>query len=566
MSTDLHKSPLEELSEPVKFGEGNQTRSTRRAQGRRLHRKAKLTGRQRRGLWVRRVRNRQRKQAERAARRSVPGARGWACRGGGGVLLVDSPPEFVASNLQVSGFWPFSAGSGTPRVGVPLGSSLYTSTLFCADPLHYFLARLIKNPSAFILGLPGLGKSTLIRKMLVGLRAKGVIPLVLSDLRPDYTDLMTDRDLMGGDVVHVGPARDHMNPVDLGPLAARIHELPDEVKRADGSLERPRTEARADLEARRYNLVAGLFELNRGQKLLTHERNVLATALRLLDERDDEQVMHDLRELVESMPAQLAERAGCRGDAIAYAARTLALVDDIRAFEEGGEYGDVFAKKTTVALDYRRPASFDMSAVREASPTVQAGLQLVCWTFGSAQASIAQALSRHGLEPPRTYLVVMDELWLILSASIFMVDRINELSRLNRARMISQVLCTHTMKDLELGDTKATETAKGFVERAGMVFMGGLPPDELQDLKRVFRLSEKEQRMVQDWSLEGPINPSTKKVDNPPGQGNFLVKTGPKPGHPFHVALTPAERQVSNTNKEWENLQDSWVQRGQEAA
>lgn len=566
MSADLHKSPLDELAEPVQFGEGPQTRSTRRAQDRQLRRKAKLTGSRRRGPLVRRLRKKQRKQAERAARRSAPGARGWGCRGGGGVLLVDSPPEFVSSNLHVSGFWPFSAGSGTPRVGVPLGSSLYTSTLFCADPLHYFLARLIKNPSAFILGLPGLGKSTLIRKMLVGLRAKGVIPLVLSDLRPDYTDLMTDQELMGGDVVHVGPARDHMNPVHLGPLAARIHELPAEVKRPDGSIERPRAEALADLEARRYNLVTGLFELNRGEKLLTHERNVLATALRLLDERDDEQVMHDLRELVEAMPAQLAERAGCRGDAAAYAQRTLALVDDVRAFEEGGEYGDVFARKTTVQLDYRRPASFDMSAVREASPTVQAGLQLVCWTFGSGQASIAQALSRHGLEPPRTYMVVMDELWLILSASVFMVDRINELSRLNRARMISQILCTHTMKDLELGDKTATEKAKGFVERAGMVFMGGLPPDELQDLKRVFRLSEKEQRMVQDWSLEGPINPSTKKVDNPPGQGNFLVKTGPKPGHPFHVVLTPPERLVSNTNKEWENLQDSWVQRGQEAA
>lgn len=478
--------------------------------------------------------------------------------------MIDTPPEFRASNLQVAGFWPFAAGSGTPRVGVPLGSSLFTGTLFCADPLHYFLARLVKNPSAFILGLPGLGKSTLIRKMLVGLRSKGVIPLVLSDLRPDYTDLMTSP-LMAGDVCHVGPARDTMNPIDLGPMAARIEELPAEVTRPDGSIERPRAEAVADLVARRYNLVAGLLELNRGQRLLTHERNVLATALRMLDEREQEQVMHDLRELIEAMPAQLAERSGCRQDPTAYAARTLALIDDVRAFEEGGEYGDVFARPTTVRLDYRRPASFDMSAVREASPTVQAGLQLVCWTFGSAQASIAQALSRHGIEKQRSYLVVMDELWLILSASVFMVDRINELSRLNRARMITQVLCTHTMKDLELGDDLATAKAQGFVERAGMVFMGGLPPEELSGLKRVFKLSDKEQQMVQDWSLEGPINPATKKVDNPPGQGNFLVKTGPKPGMPFHVTLTASERDLSNTNREWENLQDSWVQRGQGA-
>ena len=574
MSTQLDKSPIESLTEPVQLGEGDTTRGMRRAAGRQVTRGAKLTGRKRRGLWVRLTRAEQReltRRDKRAAKQDkgtgakVPGARGWSVRGGGGVLMVDAPPEFRASNLQVAGFWPFSAGSATPRVGVPLGSQLFRGTLFCADPLHYFLARLIKNPSAFVLGLPGLGKSTLIRKMLVALYAKGVIPLVLSDLRPDYTDVMHSP-LLNGQVVRVGPQRDRMNPVSLGQLAARLAELPEEVTRADGTVSRPRAEARADLEARRFNQVLGLFELNRGENLKTHERNVLATALRMLDERASEQVMADLRQLVVSMPEELAERASCRDNAARYAARTESLVDDIRAFEDGGEYGDMFAKETTVTLDYSRPASFDMSAVREASPTVQAGLQLVCWTFGSALASMAQALSTHGIEPPRSYLVVMDELWLILNASIFMVDRINELSRLNRARMITQVLCTHTMKDLELGDEVATQKAKGFVERSGMVFMGGLPPDELHDLKRVFKLSDKEQAWIQDWSIEGPINPATKKVDNPPGQGNFLVKTGPKPGMPFHVVLSPGEVAASNTNAGWENLQDSWIRRGQEAA
>ncbi|MEK8104341.1 hypothetical protein NKG94_02760 [Micromonospora sp. M12] len=75
-----------------------------------------------------------------------------------------------ATTVQACGLWPFSAGSGAPMSGVPIGQHLFTGATVCGDPLSWFTrARYISNPSLFMLGMPGLGKSTLINRMAVGL-------------------------------------------------------------------------------------------------------------------------------------------------------------------------------------------------------------------------------------------------------------------------------------------------------------------------------------------------------------------------------------------------------------
>jgi len=47
-------------------------------------------------------------------------------------------------------------------------------------------ANLLSNPSMAILGLPGLGKSTLVRRLVIGLSGAGVQPLILGDLKGEY--------------------------------------------------------------------------------------------------------------------------------------------------------------------------------------------------------------------------------------------------------------------------------------------------------------------------------------------------------------------------------------------
>ena len=61
-----------------------------------------------------------------------------------------------------------------------------------------------------------------------------------------------------------------------------------------------------------------------------------------------------------------------------------------------------------------------------------------------------------------------------------MVDRLDALTRFNRAHGVGQVMITHSLADLDaVADPADRAKASGFVERAGMLLLGGLPHAEL---------------------------------------------------------------------------------------
>ena len=93
-----------------------------------------------------------------------PGLRGHRCADGGYAAVTDVPPEWRGSTAALAGLRPFPTASAAPMIGVPLGPAPSGRTV-CADPISWFeRAHLIGNPSAFVLGRPGLGKSTLVRR------------------------------------------------------------------------------------------------------------------------------------------------------------------------------------------------------------------------------------------------------------------------------------------------------------------------------------------------------------------------------------------------------------------
>jgi uncharacterized membrane-anchored protein YitT (DUF2179 family) len=60
-------------------------------------------------------------------------------------------------------------------IGTPIGHHPETGATVCFDPLSWSLhAKLIINPSLFMLGLRALGKSTFIRKLVTGATFTGV--------------------------------------------------------------------------------------------------------------------------------------------------------------------------------------------------------------------------------------------------------------------------------------------------------------------------------------------------------------------------------------------------------
>ena len=70
-----------------------------------------------------------------------PGPRGWPGVGGGKTSLLEAPPEWRATTVQVCGLWPWIVGSGAPIVGVPLGRHLFNRATVCSDPINWFSPR-----------------------------------------------------------------------------------------------------------------------------------------------------------------------------------------------------------------------------------------------------------------------------------------------------------------------------------------------------------------------------------------------------------------------------------------
>ena len=217
---------------------------------------------------------------KRPAREAGPGARGWTGRGGGMAQLVPSVTEYRGTTVQVCGLWPFSSGASSPMIGVPLGRHEETQATVCCDPISWFQrARLISNPSAFILGKPGLGKSTVVRRMFIGLSAQGVHPLILGDLKGEHVKAVQ---ALGGQVIRLGRGVGYLNILDPGQAVEAAQLLEDSGHHEDAA------RVRADAHGRRLTMVVSLITISRNNPPTDQEQTILDRALRVLDDRFDE--------------------------------------------------------------------------------------------------------------------------------------------------------------------------------------------------------------------------------------------------------------------------------------
>ena len=484
-----------------------------------------------------------RKRSGRPAGPPRPGTRGWSGRGGGASSFVQAPEEWRGTTFQVCGLWPYAAGSGTPMVGVPLGRNLLSGATLCADPISWFQrARLISNPSLFLLGLPGLGKSTLIRRMALGLTGYGVLPMALGDLKPDYVDLI---EAVGGQVIRLGRGRGRLNILDPG-------EATDAARRLVGQA---RAQLLADAHGRRHNMVAALITIQRQDSPTDHEDQILDRAIRILDDRHREAappVLGDLVAVLRDAPQDLREVVLDRGDMSRYHAETDPLLKSLTGLLGQGRLGEMFADQTTTPMRLDRPVVFDVSSIDDQDTSLQAAALMACWSTGFAAINVANALADAGLAPQVHYFLILDELWRALRAGRGMVDRVDALTRLNRQHGVGVAMITHTMSDLDaVPDEDDRAKARGFVERAGMVVCGGLPDAEMEKLRGPARLSRAEQDMLVSWMAPPAWNEDGQGDEDPPGRGNFLVKVGGRPGIPVHVSLTEVEGRLNDTNRRW---------------
>ncbi|MEV6343978.1 ATP/GTP-binding protein [Actinoplanes sp. NPDC051851] len=472
---------------------------------------------------------------------SVP-HRGSFLPGGGRVNPLDGPTLWRATTVQACGLWPFVSGSGAPMTGVPLGQNISTGATVCGDPFNWFTrARYISNPSLFMLGMPGLGKSTLINRMLIGLASQGVVPLVLGDLKPDYADTVR---ALGGQVISIARGVGGLNVLDpgaTGAAAARIGGA------AGAALS-------AEAHGRVLNMVAALLTIVRGQPISDHEQSVVSACLRHLYERTrpGETVrLPQLLQVLEEGPPRVRQITLDRGQESRYRDAVDPLHRSLLGILDG-PLGDTFASEKSTKIDLDAPAvCIDISGIGEADSQLTAAAMLAAWSDGLGTVAASHALADAGLAPRRWFFTVLDELWRPLRAASGIVDRVDALTRLNRTLGLCDAKITHTLKDAEAVGTEADKAkARGFVERAGMVACAGLPKAEMQDLGRVIGLSRREIELVSSWSSP-PGWAQNGTNEEPPGRGRFLIKVGGRPGIPIKVVITETEKHLHDTNTRW---------------
>jgi len=216
-----------------------------------------------------------------------------------------------------------------------------------------------------------------------------------------------------------------------------------------------------------------------------------------------------------------------------------------------GPLGAVFARPTTERLRLDAPAvCVDVSA---SPPGTCSSKPPLCWPAGqpgSARWKQRTPSPTPEPAPQRRFLVVPDELWRVLRAGEGLVDRVDELSRLNRAQGVGQCLITHSLADLAaLRSQDDRAKARGLFERCGALVVGGLPRQELAALAGDVPFTTAEADLVTSWSMP----PGWSAAAEPPGRGRFLLKVGQRPGVPFRTELTAAETAsgVHDTNSRW---------------
>ena len=231
----------------------------------------------------------------------VPPPWGWKIPGAGRAAHVAAAPEYQATTTQVCGLFPFTAGSGTPATGTPVGRHQLFGEVVCLDPLAWLRAGPDHQPRRVRPRPARRRQITLVKRQLTGAVATGTRVLVLGDTKPDYSMLVEH---LGGQVIRVGRGLDKINPLDAGPLGEALRRMSGPDAQA----------LRWEVRSRRLSLLMALCTLIRGAPITNAEEVILGRAIDLLDDRltSAQPAVTDVLAVIEQGPDTL--RAAARTD------------------------------------------------------------------------------------------------------------------------------------------------------------------------------------------------------------------------------------------------------------
>jgi hypothetical protein len=457
----------------------------------------------------------------------VPPARGWAARGAGRDHHVGSGAVWQGTTTQLAGLYPWVGGSGSRVRGVPIGHDLHTHEPVGLHPGDWLREGITTNTGLWVQAQAGVGKSAFCKRLGVGLIALGWTAFIPADIKGEYSALI---DRLGGTVIKVGRGHDAINPLDPGPLGQLLATVP---------AGRARDALRESIRARQTALLDGLLILELGRPTTATERALLSRALDVATDatRDGQPTIPEVRAVLDLAPQPLLDAARVAGNPDRYRELLREALCALDLLCDGPLRG-LFDRRSA-ALDPASPATcVDISALDEETDLVVSAAMLCSWAWGAAMIEARQAAVG------RNIVWIQDEAWRALRAGPGLVERSDRMTRLNRAKGVASLYCSHSMADLQALPT-ADDRAKasGIAARCAIHVYGGLPTSEIASL--AVSLSSREADLLASWQSTGTWVPGHRH----PGRGLYLLKAGELVGLPVRMQLTAAEQELYNTDR-----------------
>jgi hypothetical protein len=467
------------------------------------------------------------------ADRPTPRAWGWATPGGGRSANVEGGVVYQATSAQVCGLYPFALSSGAATPGVPIGRHMLTAEPVGLDPAEWLREGLVSNTGVWVQGQPGIGKSTIVKRMLTGLICFGAAAVIPGDVKGEYSDLV---EALGGRVWRIGRGRHTLNPLDAGPLRAA-------AARTSGAA---RDRLIETIRARQLSLLEALVVIVRRGQISVTERLILGAARDLAAQgQQGEPIIPDVLAQLTTPPAELL-RIAATATVEEFGRELRDLINSLGLLCQGAIRG-MFDRHSSVTADLSTPAmSLDISALDDDDEVVAAAM-LCSWAWAAAMIDGAAALGQR-----RNVVRVQDELWRALRVAPGLVEMSDRVTRLNRHRGEISFQVTHSLDDLEALPTEADRAkARGMASRARIMVLGGMADKELDGIRRITPMTSQETAMVRSWAAP----PTWIAGSAHPGRGRYLLKSGERMGLPVQLNLVAAERELYDTDRAWRREQ-----------
>ncbi|WP_244629285.1 ATP-binding protein [Clavibacter capsici] len=470
---------------------------------------------------------------------------------------MPQPPMWFSTSVQVCGIYPFGVGTGRPTDGAPLGRCVDTGTAVCTDHEALYRADVISSPSAFLLGINGVGKSSTAQTILLGQMGRGLTPAVYDPIKGEHVPMIR---AAGGKVFSIGPGsgRDKLNIVSPGPLGAAASRIGGRVGAELSQLARDKAVALVQLNAR----------VSRGAPLDDIEDAALEAIVDTLREREPRPVTQDLVTVFDVVSERMLHVTG-RRDAADFHARFARLGETLRAML-AGEMGQMLSGRDSVEFDPGNPGGFcfDTSSIDPSNTRLLSAAMLSTWSLGSdaidAHWEIAQHEQRLAEEAARAgdlyeptvtwsgYTSLKDEFWYPLRSCEDIVDRADAASRTNRSKGEADLKVTHSPKDLlSLSNPADREKARGLIERSGLLLLMALTRDDLESLSGTRRLTAKEIDRVASFNA-APSWRSPRRGKGtkgaPPGAGRVMLKLPERAGITVQMLQTDVQQRLHVTD------------------